>query len=46
MKVSVHDGLRMKVRIGYGLGTQGLVNDGGEFVAIVDALEDLGFDSV
>ena len=46
MKVSVHDGLRMKVRIGYGLGTQGLVNDGGEFGAIVDALEDLGFDSV
>ena len=36
----------MKVRIGYGLGTQGLVNDGGEFGAIVDALEDLGFDSV
>jgi probable F420-dependent oxidoreductase len=35
----------MKIRVGYGLGTQqGL--DAGGFVALVDALEQLGFDSL
>lgn len=33
----------MKVRIGYGLGTQGY---GGDFLDLVDALEALGFDSL
>ncbi|QXC61160.1 TIGR03619 family F420-dependent LLM class oxidoreductase [Aquihabitans sp. G128] len=36
----------MKVRIGFGLGTQTLANDGGSFGALVDALEDLRFDSL
>ena len=36
----------MKVRIGFGLGTQTLTNDGGAFGALVDALEDLRFDSL
>ncbi len=36
----------MKVRIGFGLGTQTLTNDAGSFGALVDALEDLRFDSL
>lgn len=36
----------MKVRIGFGLGTQSLTNDGGSFGALVDALEELRFDSL
>lgn len=36
----------MKVRIGFGLGTHTLANDGGSFGAVVDALEDLQFDSL
>ena len=35
----------MKVRIGYGLGTQ-VHQTGDRFLALVDALEDLGFDSL
>ena len=35
----------MKVRIGFGLGTQGLGDDGA-FATIVDELERLGFDSL
>ena len=35
----------MKVRVGFGLGTQGLRRDG-DLAGIVDALEDLGFDSL
>lgn len=38
--------LRVKVRIGFGTGTQTLSNDGGRFGALVDALEDLRFDSL
>lgn len=36
----------MKVRIGFGLGTHTLTNDGSSFGALVDALEDLRFDSL
>lgn len=36
----------MKVRIGYGLGTQTASNDGPRFGELVDALEDLRFDSL
>lgn len=36
----------MKVRIGLGLGTHTLTNDGASFGSLVDALEDLGFDSL
>ena len=36
----------MKIRIGFGLGTQTLANDGGSFGALVDTLEDLRFDSL
>ncbi len=36
----------MKVRIGLGLGTQTLTNDAGSFGSLVDALEDLRFDSL
>ena len=36
----------MKVRIGFGLGTHTPTNDGGSFGALVDALEDLRFDSL
>ena len=36
----------MKVRIGFGLGTHTLTNDGASFGALVDALEDLRFDSL
>lgn len=36
----------MKVRIGFGLGTSTLANDGATFGALVDALEDLRFDSL
>ena len=36
----------MKVRIGYGLGTRSLTNDAARFNAMVDALEDIGFDSL
>lgn len=36
----------MKVRIGFGLGTHTLTNDGGSFGALVDALEGLRFDSL
>ena len=36
----------MKVRIGYGLGTRTLTNDGGAFGEFVDALEDLRYDSL
>jgi probable F420-dependent oxidoreductase len=42
----VWDGGGVKVRIGYGLGTQTAANDGGTFGAVVDALEDLRFDSL
>lgn len=37
---------RVKVRIGFGLGTLTPTNDGGSFGALVDALEDLRFDSL
>ena len=37
---------RMKVRIGYGLGTRSLTNDADRFNAFVDALEGYGFDSL
>ncbi|MBX3313037.1 MAG: TIGR03619 family F420-dependent LLM class oxidoreductase [Actinobacteria bacterium] len=36
----------MKVRIGFGTGTQTLSNDGARFGHLVDALEDLRFDSL
>ena len=36
----------MKVRIGFGLGTQTRANEPGPFGELVDALEDLGFDSL
>lgn len=36
----------MKVRIGFGLGTLGASADAGTFAALVDALEDLRFDSL
>ncbi len=36
----------MKVRIGFGLGTQTAANDAGSFGSLVDALEDLRFDSL
>ena len=36
----------MKVRVGYGLGTRSITNDGERFAALVDALEDLRFDSL
>jgi probable F420-dependent oxidoreductase len=35
----------MKIRVGFGLGTRTLLNDG-HFGAVVDALEDLDFDSL
>ena len=36
----------MKVRIGYGLGTQGMRDEGERFGSFVDALEELRFDSL
>jgi len=36
----------MKIRIGYGLGTQGLAGGASAFAALVDDLERLGFDSL
>jgi probable F420-dependent oxidoreductase len=36
----------MKIRIGYGLGTRTVTNDGEQFAAFVDDLERLGFDSL
>lgn len=36
----------MKVRVGFGLGTLGAQADAASFAALVDALEDLGFDSL
>jgi len=36
----------MKIRIGYGLGTRTVTNDGESFAAFVDDLERLGFDSL
>jgi probable F420-dependent oxidoreductase len=36
----------MKVRVGFGLGTQGLSDAGERFPQLVDALEGLGFDSL
>lgn len=39
-------GRAMKVRIGFGTGTQTLSNDGARFGELVDALEDLRFDSL
>ena len=36
----------MKVRIGYGIGTQGLADGGARFAELIDALESLGFDSI
>jgi len=36
----------MKVRIGFGLGTHTFTNDGASFASLVDALEDLRFDSL
>ena len=36
----------MKVRVGYGIGTQGLADGGARFAELVDALETLGFDSI
>jgi probable F420-dependent oxidoreductase len=36
----------VKVRVGYGLGVRGPGVDGGRFGALVDGLEDLGFDSL
>ncbi len=36
----------MKVRIGYGIGTQGLADGGARFGELIDALEALGFDSI
>ena len=37
---------QMKVRIGYGIGTQGLADGGARFAELIDALEALGFDSI
>jgi probable F420-dependent oxidoreductase len=36
----------VKVRIGYGVGTQGLDGGGARFAELVDSLERLGFDSI
>ena len=36
----------VKVRIGYGIGTQGLADGGARFAELIDALEALGFDSI
>ena len=36
----------MKIRIGYGLGTQGMPGDGAAYGRFIDDLERLGFDSV
>jgi len=36
----------MKVRIGYGIGTQGLADGGARFAELIGALEALGFDSI
>ena len=36
----------MKIRIGFGLGTRSLTNDRDRFDPMVDALEELGFDSL
>lgn len=36
----------MKIRIGFGLGTRTLTNDQRTFAPFIDALEDLGFDSL
>ena len=36
----------MKVRVGYGLGTRSVTNDAERFCSLVDALEDLRFDSL
>ena len=36
----------MKIRIGYGIGTQGLADGGARFAELIDALEALGFDSI
>jgi probable F420-dependent oxidoreductase len=36
----------MKVRIGYGIGTQGLADGGRRFAELIDTLERLGFDSI
>jgi len=36
----------VKVRVGYGLGTRTITNDAARFAALVDALEDLRFDSL
>ena len=36
----------MKVRIGYGIGTQGLADGGARFAELIDALEELRFDSI
>ncbi len=36
----------MKVRIGYGIGTQGLADGGARFAELIDALEALSFDSI
>ena len=36
----------MKVRIGYGVGIQGLADGGARFAELVDTLEGLGFDSI
>jgi probable F420-dependent oxidoreductase len=36
----------MKVRIGYGIGTQGLADGGRRFAELIDTLERFGFDSI
>ena len=36
----------MKIRIAYGLGTEAAASDPGRFAALVDALEEVGFDSL
>jgi probable F420-dependent oxidoreductase len=36
----------MKVRIGYGIGTQGLADGGARYAELIDSLEALGFDSI
>lgn len=36
----------MKIRVGYGLGTRSTTNDAERFGSFVDALEELGFDSL
>jgi probable F420-dependent oxidoreductase len=38
--------VRMKIRIGYGLGTRTLTNEPDTFAPFVDTLEELGFDSL